>query len=197
MSRSHRTSDSSSITWRSSGRTTGPLGGEGAPGEASGPVSSGPISSSGPPKSRSRERWSSVTIAYRVLTEGLERPVSICEMRLGDNPRRAASSRWLTPWRFLSSRSRSPTSPKCPGLCASRSTARSLTAKSASSPQNFERVEAPPPGIPDLRPRSRPLSPSRPVPAAPAGSRATPEPVAVHSRRRRQACPPASGSCHR
>ena len=58
--------------------------------------------------SSSSEIPSSFTMAYRVLTEGLARPVSTWEMKLGDTPSRSASARRLMPRDRRTSRSRSP-----------------------------------------------------------------------------------------
>ena len=52
-----------------------------------------------PLNSSSSDIPSSLTIAYNVLTDGRERPVSICEMALGEIPRRLASSRKPIPLR--------------------------------------------------------------------------------------------------
>jgi hypothetical protein len=58
--------------------------------------------------SSSSETSSSVAIAYRVLTDGLARPVSICEIRLAETPSRPASSRRLSRLAKRAARSRSP-----------------------------------------------------------------------------------------
>ena len=56
----------------------------------------------------SSEIPSSVASAYSVLTDGLARPVSTWEMRLGDTPTSSARRRRLSPRARRASRSRSP-----------------------------------------------------------------------------------------
>jgi hypothetical protein len=51
-----------------------------------------------------------------VLTDGLDWPDSICEIRLADTPSLRASSRWLMRARSRSSRSREPMSPSSPAM---------------------------------------------------------------------------------
>ena len=82
------------------------------PGRRSGRASS-------PSNSRSStETSSSVAIAYSVPTDGCERPVSICEIRLGETPTRRASSRSVR-WRIvLLARKRDPIAERRSGVRA-------------------------------------------------------------------------------
>ena len=82
------------------------------PGRRSGRASS-------PSNSRSStETSSSVAIAYSVPTDGCERPVSICEIRLGETPTRRASSRSVR-WRIVRlARKREPIAERRSGVRA-------------------------------------------------------------------------------
>ena len=60
--------------------------------------------------SSSSEMSSTRAIAYRVLTDGLARPRSTCEMRLGETPSCSARARRLRPRAVRAVRSRSPIS---------------------------------------------------------------------------------------
>jgi hypothetical protein len=108
VSRSQRTPVASCSASRASSVTTG------TPSRTPARAAAASSGSAPPPGScwnrSSSDMPSSVTIAHSVATEGRARPVSICEIALGEMPSRRASSRSEMPRRSRSARRRRGTS---------------------------------------------------------------------------------------
>ncbi len=107
--RSQRTPVASCSASRAAALTTGSDVGGGSGGAGGAPASAGGASVSWAKRSSS-DIPSSVTIAQSVATDGRARPVSICEIALGEILRRRASSRREMPRRSRSARRRRGTS---------------------------------------------------------------------------------------
>jgi hypothetical protein len=109
VSRSQRTPVARRSASRASAVTTGTPAARPACGSAAAP-SCPPASSPSGANRSSSDIPSSVTIAHSVATDGRARPVSICEIALGEILSRRASSRSEMPRRSRSARSRRGTS---------------------------------------------------------------------------------------